>query len=404
MENETPEKKIVADEAVEQLESEFRARRRARRRRRAILTAALLLVLTAVTVLIVLFLVKYWDRLSPKEVSRYVDLRTPGTALTRIGGAADIVTGTNSVSGAYADGLAVITTTAVRYATVRGGDGYTEAAVLGSPAMSASGEYLLAYDRGGRSLLLFDRDGLLASAEAVGDVISASVSEKGTVSVVSEAEGYMSALSVYDAALRSVYRWYSTEVRCIAAAFDETSRQAGVSAVFTADGELCGRVLLFDVTAEGASHTVDLGVSAPSEIWACSGAFTVRTANGAAFLSSDGSLTALRTFAEPIRGFAPDGLGGLYLLLASDSLTEKYAVAHVDASREAPVRVGVSEDLIAIHAADGLLGVLTARGVRLYDASLAEKRIISTDPDIIDIRVLRGGSVVLFSRDGLTVV
>ncbi len=132
--------------------------------------------------------------------------------------------------------------------------------------MSASGDYLLAYDRGGRSLLLFDRDGLLASAEAVGDVISASVSEKGTVSVVSEAEGYMSALSVYDAALRSVYRWYSTEVRCIAAAFDETSRQAGVSAVFAADGELCGRVLLFDVTAEGASHTVDLGVSAPSEI------------------------------------------------------------------------------------------------------------------------------------------
>ncbi len=64
----------------------------------------------------------------------------------------------------------------------------------------------------------------------------------------------------------------------------------------------------------------------------------------------------------------------------------------------------MSEDLIAIHAADGLLGVLTARGVRLYDASLAEKRIISTDPDIIDIRVLRGGSVVLFSRDGLTVV
>ncbi len=402
--NDETEQNSTANDAVTRLEDELSLRRRKARRKSRIITAVILVILTAVAVSSAVFLVTFWDRLSPESVRDYVDIRSSGNTITKIGGAADIVTGNSSVFAAFDKGLAIATTTSVRYATVDGRSGFSQNAVFSSPAISVSEKYLLVYDRLGNSLMLFDDDGLVSSSEADGKIISASVSNSGVCAVISEADGYISLLSVYDRSFSPVYKWYNSEYYCISAAYHDESAVCGATVVFEQDGDLFGRILLFNVGAEGIANSIELGLSVPTELWASSEGFTAMTDRGAAFADVTGSLTAIKTFDHPVCGYSPDGRGGVFILLAPFSLTEKYSLLHVDPAGKLSSEVTINEDVLALHASNGYLGVLTGKSATLYNTDLGVERIISQDSDIINIAVIRGGYAVLFSEDTLTVV
>ena len=399
--NNEQEKLNTTPEETAQLEAEFAARRKVRVRRTRIIRAVVISVLSAVLVAMVYLAVHYRDRLTPESLRQYVNVSS-GNSLNTLGGAADVVGGNSSVYAAFENGLAVATTTSVRYATPDGRGGFSHAAVITKPSLRVSGEYLLAYDRGGSALMLFDKNGLISSGEAVGNVISASVSEEGIVSVISEAEGYISCLTVYSEKFQLVYRWYNSEYYCIASAYHDDSQKVGVSVVMEREGSLGGRFLIFDVTAEGIAHSVELGHAVPTDVYVSDLGFTVATRTGADFTDVNGSLCVSRDFAEPLQGICPDGQGGMFFLLAPFSPDEKYSLIHADSQGVLSGTVTLNEDILSIHASFGRLAILTGRDAVIYNTALDVERIISTEPDIINIAVIRRGTAVLFSEDGLT--
>ena len=400
--NNEQEKLNTSPDEVARLEAEFAQKRTSRNKRTLILRAVIITVLVSILAAIVYFSVHYRDKLDPESLRSYVNIRS-GSALNTLGGAADVVGGNSSVYGAFENGLAVASTTSVRYATPDGKQGFSHEAVLSEPSLAVNSDYLLAYDRSGKTLMLFDRNGLISSAEAAGEIISATVSPEGVTTVVSEADNYISCLTVYNKKFEQLYRWYNSEYYVISSAYHDDSLTCGVSVVYREEGNLAGRVLLFDITREGIAHVVETGLNTPIELWATESGFTVSTDKGVAFVDISGELSATHNFSDPIYSFCPDGNGGLFVVLSPFSPDEKYTLVHVNSDGILSRRVSVNTDIFAVHSGSGYLGILSGKDVTVYNTSLDAVRIISTEPDIINIAVMRDGLVVLFSNDGLKV-
>lgn len=400
--NNEQEKLNTSPDEVARLEAEFTEKRKLRIRRTRIIRASVISALAAILVVTVYFAVRYRDVLTPESLRNYVDISS-GSAINTLGGAADVVGGNSSVYAAFSDGLAVATTTSVRYATPNGRRGFSEKAILTSPALYSSENYLLAYDKAGKTLMLFDKNGLLATAETSGSIISATVSEDGICSVISEADGYISCLSVFNRKLEPLYRWYNSEYYTIAAAYHDDSRRCAVSAVTEADGALHGSLLLFDVTEEGIAGIADLGVTVPTEITTSKYGFTVALRDGAVYVEPNGEIYARQDFSEPVRGVCPDGNGGLFFLLAPYTPEEKYLLVNSDSEGLISRKIKINEDILAIHAYEGHFGVLTGKDITVYNTDLDIERIIQTEPDVSSVAVISNGYAVLFSEDGLTI-
>lgn len=400
--NDEQEKLNTTPEETATLEAEYSALRRSRVRRTRILRAVIITVLTAILAAAVYFIIHYRSLLTPEALRSYVKLSS-SSSLNTLGSAADVVGGNSSVYAAFSDGLAVATTTSVRYATPDGREGFSCPAVLAQPSLSVNGDRILAYDRGGTALMLFDENGLYASADAQGEIISASVSQEGFVSVLCESEGYISCLSVYGKKFQLIYSWYNSEYYCVASAYHDDSQKCAVSVIMEREGALAGRLLIFDVTAEGIAHSVELGHSVPTDVYASDLGFTVATLTGAAFVDTNGALPVSRSFSEPVHSICHDGEGGLFFLLAPYTPEKKYVLVHTDYQGVLSRSVPLNEDVYAVHASFGHFAVLTGRDAVIYNSALDIERIITTEPDIIDIALIRGKSAVLFSDDGLTV-
>ena len=400
--NNEQEKLNTSPDEVARLEAEFTAKRKTRIRRTRIIRAAVISVLAAILIVMVYLAVRYRDMLSPETLRNYVNI-SPGSTVNTLGGAADVVGGNSSVYASFSDGLAVATTTSVRYATPNGRRGFSEDAVLTSPALYSSDDFLLAYDKAGKTLMLFDKNGLVASAEVSGSIISATVSEEGVCAVISEAEGYISCLSVFNRKLEPLYRWFNSEYYTISAAYHDDSRRCAVSAVTESEGTLHGSLLLFDITEEGIANLADLGTTVPTEITTSKYGFTVSARNGAVYVEPNGTIYAQQTFSDPVHGICPDGNGGLFFILAPYTPEEKYLLVHADSEGLLSVKTKINEDILAIHAFDKHFALLSGKDITVYDTDLNIERIIKTEPDVVSVAVIRDGYAVLFSDDGLTI-
>lgn len=400
--NNEQEKLNTSPDEVARLEAEFSAKRKLRVRRTRIIRASVISVLAAILVVMVYFAVRYRDTLTPESLRNYVNISS-GSAINTLGGAADVVGGNSSVYAAFSDGLAVATTTSVRYATPNGRQGFSESAVLTSPALYSSEDYLLAYDKTGNTLMLFDKNGLVATAETSGTIISATVSEDGVCSVISEADGYISCLSVFNRKLEPLYRWFNSEYYTIAAAYHDDSRRCAVSAVTESSGTLCGSILIFDVTEEGIASVADLGATVPTEITASKYGFSVAARNGAVFVETDGTIYAQQSFSEPVHGICPDGKGGLFFVLAPYTPEEKFILVHCNNEGLISRKIKINEDILAIHAYEEHFGVLSGKDITIYNTDLDIERIIQREPDVTSVAVIRDGYAVLFSEDGLVI-
>ncbi|MBQ1955481.1 MAG: hypothetical protein II350_07040 [Clostridia bacterium] len=400
--NNEQEKLNTSPDEVARLEAEFTAKRKLRLRRTRITRAAVISVLAIILVVIVYFAVRYRDMLSPESLRNYVNISS-GSSINTLGGAADVVGGNSSVYAAFSDGLAVATTTSVRYATPNGRNGFSEKAVFTSPALYSSEDYLLAYDKSGITLMLFDKNGLVATAETSGSIISATVSEDGVCSVISEADGYISCLSVFNRKLEPLYRWFNSEYYTIAAAYHDDSRRCAVSAVTESNGTLRGSLLIFDITREGIVNTADLGSAVPTEITTSKYGFTVAARDGAVFAQTDGQIYATQSFSEPVHGICPDGNGGLFFVLAPYTPEEKFILVHCNNEGLLSRKIKINEDILAIHAFEKHFGVMSGKDITVYSTDLDIERIIQREPDVSSVAVIRDGYAVLFSDDGLAI-
>ncbi|MBR5519648.1 MAG: hypothetical protein IKU55_02915 [Clostridia bacterium] len=399
MPEETPAKQVSS---VELISEKLRRKKRRHRVIRVVRRCLIVLFLLAILGALGFGIYRYWDFFKPDTFRETVTLRDESKSLMKIGGALDIITGNTAKYTAFADGLAVVTTTNVRYATENGEDGFLAECALTQPTSVTEGDYLVVYDRGGRSILVADQEGVLASADSLGKIIGTTVNANGDIVVVSEADGYQCAVAVYDNHLNRRYTWKTPDYFATIGLASTEESVFAVAALQVQNQQLYSSVLLFDLKKEGVLAEIPLGRTAVVTMRECETGLLVITEEDAVCIAWDGTVCSRVSFS----GDRVVGLSAyrndLYLLLEVDNdVTVRYRLIRIGADGSLAAELSTKSEIKAISAGDGSLAVLTGHQICLYDTELDITKYISPEPGVTNIILMRGNKLIMITPQEL---
>ena len=383
---------------VELISEKLRRKKRRRRVNRVLRHGAIILALLAILVALGVGIYRHWNFFKPDTFREAVTLRNEGKSLMKIGGALDIITGNTAKYTAFADGLAVVTTTNIRYATEDGEAGFMTECQLTQPTTATEGDILVVYDRGGRSIIVADQNGALASGETIGKTIGVTVNADGGIVAVTEADGYQCAVTVYNKQLERQYTWKTPDYFATIGLASSEEPVFAVAALEIRDQELYSSILLFNLQKEGVMAEVPLGRTAVITMRECDNGFLVVTEDDVICIDWDGTIRARVSFSgDRVAGMAADG-HDLYLLLAVDNdVTTRYRLIRMDGDGAVAAEISTKSEIKAISAGDGMLAVLTGHQICLYDTELDVKKYISPEPGVTNIILMHDNKLIMIT-------
>lgn len=137
-------------------------------------------------------------------------------------------------------GIAVISSDSMQVYRSDGTQTLNEKFIMESPAVCAGGQNALCYDIGGTAAKLFNKEKIVQSLNPDGNIISASMNDKGMACICCEESGYRGAVMVYDSYGTLVFKWMSGSGYVLNAAVSQdggklcvnTLTESGTNAVF----------------------------------------------------------------------------------------------------------------------------------------------------------------------------
>lgn len=390
--------------AAERISKALRRRKKRNRVRRVAGKCLGIALIATLLILAVVLIYRNWDFFQPDSFRESVTVQSNSKSLMKIGGAIDIVTGNTAQYLPFASGLAVITTTNVRYATETGEEGFLADVTLTRPSAVTAEDGLVVYDRGGTTVISASKTGILAEAEAVGNCISAAINDSGSIAVVSECEGYLSAVAVYDRQLNRRYLWKTPEYFVANACVSENGKWLAVSVVTTESYRLISKVLIFDLRKEGVAAEVNLGDVPVVGLLENDAGLLVVTETDAVTMDWGGTVRTSVSFGgDRVCGLEWDEKTAFVLLSAQNDATVRYRLVHLDASGAQNAAITLTCDIQAISVGNGMLALLSGSQIRMYDRELSIQKYISPEPGVTNIVTMRDNKLVMITAQELFV-
>ncbi len=118
------------------------------------------------------------------------------------------------------------------------------------PVLSANSRYILVYDNGGTGLMVADSFSVLFETNMEDPIVSAKMNANGAIVVVTQGEGYLSKVYVYDSSFKEVYRYRSLNRYILDAALSKDSKAIAVSAMNMEGADMASEILYFKLNKE----------------------------------------------------------------------------------------------------------------------------------------------------------
>lgn len=287
----------------------------------------------------------------------------------------------------FGNSFAVCSSTQLQVFDENGRNTLTRAVSAENPGLAASDTALAVWSAGEAGLLVLDAEGKASELETAGAVTDVSANELGMLAVTSGCEDYRGLVTVYDASLRTVYRWYAATAWPLAAALSPD----GESLAVLAASEEGGQLRLFSLSSEEELARF----TAPGEVffdlgWTDGGLCLVSDSR-AVFLDASCALTGERAFgSERLADYAIDGGCTVLALSGSDGTR----LVSLDAAGEELGSMSTPRALRSLDVQKGKIAVLYSDGAAVYNKNLTE-RGESTEAS--------GAAALLLRADGETV-
>jgi hypothetical protein len=129
-----------------------------------------------------------------------------------------------------------------------------------NPRLLSSPRNILAYDRGGNTLVLANDRAILLDTRTERPIITAKLNRQGYVALVTQAEGYKSLLTIMDASGVPIFRYFSPDY-IIDAALSPDSGLCAVSYAVFENNWIKGHIKVFDITKRDADEIINSPVA-----------------------------------------------------------------------------------------------------------------------------------------------
>lgn len=194
----------------------------------------------------VVFAAARWDVLSPSGISEWFS--GAGTSdddfPVDIVGTTVLENNVNCVDGS----LMYISDTSIVHLANDGTQLYNEQHNFISPQFKTSGTYSIAYNTGGNGFRIISEDENIYSGTQGTVINDCDIALNGVYCVISDQTGYLSILSVYDAANNLLYSYSFNDFYALSVSINDSGTMAAVGAANTVNGEMVTKVYILDFT------------------------------------------------------------------------------------------------------------------------------------------------------------
>lgn len=264
---------------------------------------------------------------------------------------------------AYADNDSLFLARPGSVTTMRQTLGYS------SPVVETNDDYVLVYDRGGVGAMLTNSAAPVAQLTLSSSIITGTLGQHGQFVLVTDEQGYRTAVTVYDTSGEEVFKYQSSEYYIVSASLSPDEKTLAVLAFRQNGVTLTSHVLFYDVSSGELDADVTLEDTLGMTLcYPENGTAAVLCDDGLYLIGSDGAAEHVLTVAstDMIAFTAQDDI----LALATRSYTsgarsDVYMVR--GGTLSGPYSLSEEPSALAVSASGA--AVLSASGVTVYDKS-----------------------------------
>ncbi|MBR5391010.1 MAG: hypothetical protein IK141_06925 [Clostridia bacterium] len=370
-------------------------------KRLAVVGALRSLALLGMLAIVVFCIFRYHEDLAPSNLKRLSAYLKTANAASDPFTEYRFESGLNTCCAPFRTGLAVIS--GDTYSFVSGtGNLYSLQLDYRTPAICASDKYVLIYDRGGKSFCVANSYAEYLRDALTSPIISASMNRESDFALVTNEEGYRSAVTVYNGRQKFLCKWMTSQFYVLSASV--SPRGDAFAALCLSEEQLEARteIRYFTIGRETPDWSFSLG---EKQVYSLthdnSGGLLILCDDGLYRLDKDGRQTASIPFsAPPIRFSAQEGGDLLIAFSNADQGAQNTLVWVVGDEGRILWRDSYPGTLCAVDCAEDTACVLT--GDRLYAVRYRDEnqpRHWLAHSGARDVVVHRAGNPILIYSD-----
>ncbi len=278
---------------------------RFRQDKRLAVTGALYsLAMLGMLACVVFGIVRWHDSLRPENLARLASYVKAAGTITDLFTEYRFEAGLDTVYEPFGAGLAVASGDTYSFVSGLGDKGYSIQLRYNDPAIRVGDEYVLLYDRGGTGFCVANGYAEYLNSNTESPILTASMNRRGDFVLVTDEQGYRSAVSVYDDRQQLQCQWFTYQYYVLMASVSPDGQAFAVAGLGQDGLDLVTRVLYFRIGEQEPAWTVDLG---EKQIWSLthdkSGGLIIGCADGLERYAQ-GKRTGGQTFSQPPRLFS----------------------------------------------------------------------------------------------------
>ena len=354
------------------------------------------LLITIVLVVGAVYVVVHRDTISidsvRRSLSNLVNGETQADSYTLKGD-------TSSCTAAFQGGILVCSQTDLQLFTRSGKQEINESINFTKPVVSVAGRYAAVYDAGGSRLHLIRDEQIVHTytSDKAGAILSARVSENGSLTVVERATGYKAAVTVYDASLQPVVTENISSSFVLDAALSPDGKTLAAVSVGE-DTSGFDSVLIFYNVADGEElYRCALGSDVLLDLkWEKNGLWVV--GEYGAYYVEKGTLTNSNTDQTRILQDFSLGGNGFAVLYCSKYQNGSGGTVELLTTQGSGSAISQNDEVLDLSAAGSYFSVLTANQLTIYRSDMTVYAQVDNDWGARKVLQREDGSVLVVSN------
>lgn len=273
---------------------------------------------------------------------------------------------------------------------------YDEAVKFQTPSLQSRGGRAVAYDVGGTEVYVLSDKGLVYKLDCAGEVLNASLNQKGWLTVVCGESGCKAAVRVYDAEGEAVFAFRSADRFVMTAALSADSRTLAAVTMGQENGVFASYVVFYRVNSDKEAGRCTLRGSVVYDLTAAGSGFCAVTEEQLCFLSGDGVMTAAYDYGgDYLRRVSVSDDGYAAVLLGRYRTGTQHRIVTVNGEGKELAALEIDAEVASLSAAGRYVAVLTGEELVIYDKQLNPCAQLQEVSQAREVLMRSDGSAVL---------
>ena len=273
---------------------------------------------------------------------------------------------------------------------------YDESVKFQTPSLQSRGGRAVAYDVGGTEVYVLSDKGLVYKLDCAGEVLNASLNQKGWLTVVCGESGCKAAVRVYDTEGEAVFAFRSSDRFVMTAALSADSRTLAAVTMGQENGVFASYVVFYRVNSDKEAGRCTLRGSVVYDLNAAGSGFCAVTEEQLCFLSGDGVMTAAYDYGgDYLRRVSVSDDGYAAVLLGRYRTGTQHRIVTVNGEGKELAALEIDAEVASLSAAGRYVAVLTGEELVIYDRQLKPCAQLQEVSQAREVLMRSDGSAVL---------